>query len=104
MDLPTLWAAIIAFAVMAYVVLDGFDLGVGLLFPFVDGEAERDEINARILEDVNASGRAFLSHTKLGGHHVLRLAIGNIRTERRHVVEAWTLLRDAASRISCNTT
>ncbi len=33
-DLPTIWAAIIAFAVLAYVVLDGFDLGVGILFPF----------------------------------------------------------------------
>lgn len=33
-DLPLIWAAIIAFAVLAYVVLDGFDLGVGILFPF----------------------------------------------------------------------
>ncbi len=29
---------------LAYVVLDGFDLGVGILFPFVRGEAERDEM------------------------------------------------------------
>jgi aromatic-L-amino-acid decarboxylase len=65
---------------------------------------ERDEINARILEDVNASGQVFLSHTKLDGRFVLRLAIGNIRTERRHIAEAWTLLRDAASRISSSTT
>lgn len=33
-DLPLIWAAIIAFAVLAYVVLDGFDLGVGILFRF----------------------------------------------------------------------
>jgi aromatic-L-amino-acid decarboxylase len=72
--------------------------------PSGTGEVERDEINARILEDVNASGRAFLSHTKLDGRFVLRLAIGNIRTERRHVAEAWRLLRDAASRLSSNTT
>ena len=32
MDLPLIWAALIAFAVLAYVVLDGFDLGVGILF------------------------------------------------------------------------
>jgi cytochrome bd ubiquinol oxidase subunit II len=44
MDLPLIWAFLIAFAVMAYVVLDGFDLGVGILFPFVKGEAERDEM------------------------------------------------------------
>ena len=33
-DLPTVWAFIIAFAVFAYVVMDGFDLGIGILFPF----------------------------------------------------------------------
>jgi cytochrome d ubiquinol oxidase subunit II len=43
-DLPFLWAGIIAFAVLAYVVLDGFDLGVGILFPYVQGERERDEM------------------------------------------------------------
>ncbi|KPH81586.1 cytochrome d ubiquinol oxidase subunit II [Bosea vaviloviae] len=44
LDLPFIWAALIAFAVLAYVVLDGFDLGVGILFPFVSGEAHRDEM------------------------------------------------------------
>jgi cytochrome d ubiquinol oxidase subunit II len=44
LDLPFVWAGLIAFAVLAYVVMDGFDLGVGILFPFVDGEAERDEM------------------------------------------------------------
>jgi cytochrome d ubiquinol oxidase subunit II len=44
LDLPLLWAGIIAFAVLAYVALDGFDLGVGILFPFVDGEAHRDQM------------------------------------------------------------
>ena len=60
-------------------------------------DAEADAVNARILDRVNASGEAFLSHTKLGGRHVLRLAIGNIRTERRHVRRAWELLREAAA-------
>ena len=43
-DFPFIWAGLIAFAVLAYVVLDGFDLGVGILFPFVEGEANRDEM------------------------------------------------------------
>lgn len=60
-------------------------------------EAERSAINARILAEVNASGRAYLSHTRLGEAYVLRLAVGNIRTERRHLEEAWRLLRDAAA-------
>jgi aromatic-L-amino-acid decarboxylase len=59
-------------------------------------DAERDRRNAEILQRVNASGEAYLSHTKLGGRYVLRLAIGNIRTEERHVRRAWELLKDAA--------
>jgi len=41
-DLPLVWASLIAFAVLAYVILDGFDLGVGILFAFVKGERNRD--------------------------------------------------------------
>jgi cytochrome bd ubiquinol oxidase subunit II len=42
LDLPFIWAGLIAFAVLAYVVLDGFDLGVGILFSTAREEAERD--------------------------------------------------------------
>ncbi|WP_152452555.1 MULTISPECIES: cytochrome d ubiquinol oxidase subunit II [unclassified Roseivivax] len=41
-DLAFIWAGLIAFAVLVYVVLDGFDLGVGILFPFARSEKERD--------------------------------------------------------------
>jgi cytochrome bd ubiquinol oxidase subunit II len=44
LDLPMIWAALIAFAVFAYVALDGFDLGVGILFPFFSGKSQRDEV------------------------------------------------------------
>jgi len=43
MDLPVVWAFILAFAVFAYVVLDGFDLGIGILFPTLDGPGERGQ-------------------------------------------------------------
>ena len=43
-DLPTIWAFIIAFAVFVYVVMDGFDLGLGLLFPLFPEKADRDVI------------------------------------------------------------
>jgi len=59
-------------------------------------EPERDRANAEILQRVNESGEVYLSHTRLNGAFVLRLAIGNIRTERRHVERAWELLRAAA--------
>ena len=42
LDLTTVWAFVIAFAVFAYVVMDGFDLGVGILFPWIHGREDRD--------------------------------------------------------------
>ena len=41
-DLPFVWAILIAFAVLAYVMLDGFDLGIGILFPASSDAAQRD--------------------------------------------------------------
>lgn len=41
-DLTILWAGIIAFAIMMYVLMDGFDLGLGILFPFAPDEEARD--------------------------------------------------------------
>jgi aromatic-L-amino-acid decarboxylase len=52
-----------------------------------------DEENAAILERVNASGEIFISHTKLDGRYVLRLAIGNDRTTEDDVRRAWDVLR-----------
>jgi aromatic-L-amino-acid decarboxylase len=59
-------------------------------------EAVLDERNAAIMDLVNRTGEVFLSHTRLGGRFTIRLAIGNLRTEERHVARAWELLRDAA--------
>ena len=41
-DLPLIWAIIIIFGIMMYVVMDGFDLGIGILFPFIKGDSDRD--------------------------------------------------------------
>jgi cytochrome d ubiquinol oxidase subunit II len=43
-DLPLIWAGLIAFAVLAYIVLDGFDLGIGILFPWGRTEEHRDQM------------------------------------------------------------
>jgi len=56
-------------------------------------ETELEKLNASLLDAVNASGEVFLSHTKLDGRFVLRLAIGHIRTEERHVRRAWELVK-----------
>ncbi len=42
LDYPLVWAFLIATAILMYVILDGFDLGVGLLFPFLGGEQRKD--------------------------------------------------------------
>ena len=55
-----------------------------------------DEENEALLERVNASGEAFLSHTKLNGRYVIRLAIGNAWTTEDDVRRAWDALRREA--------
>ncbi len=57
------------------------------------------EDNERIVERVNRSGELFLSHTRLDGRYVLRLAIGNERTTEDDVRHAWAALREAVGRL-----
>jgi aromatic-L-amino-acid decarboxylase len=62
--------------------------------PDMDG-ARVDALNRRILDRVDASGEAFLTHTVLDGRVALRLSIGNVRTTQKHVDRAWELLEEA---------
>jgi aromatic-L-amino-acid/L-tryptophan decarboxylase len=55
-----------------------------------------DEINRRIVEKVNRSGKLYLTHTVLGGRYTLRMCIGQTNTEARHVEAAWQRLQEAA--------
>jgi aromatic-L-amino-acid/L-tryptophan decarboxylase len=55
-----------------------------------------DEVNQAIVERVNRSGELFLSHTRLNGQYVIRLAVGNERTTEEDIARAWTALRAAA--------
>jgi aromatic-L-amino-acid/L-tryptophan decarboxylase len=67
------------------------------------GETREDvleALNVEVLQQVNATGEVFLSHTRVGGRYALRLAVGNIRTGQRHVERAWQLTRDAAECLS----
>ncbi len=74
--------------------------------PSIEGEAEEvrgkrlDAVNEAIMHGVNATGKAFLSHTKLNDQLTLRLSIGNIRTTEKHVKEAWDLLNEQLIQLS----
>jgi aromatic-L-amino-acid decarboxylase len=54
--------------------------------------AELDRFNEELLEAINATGQVFLSHTRLNGSLVLRLAVGHLRTTEAEVTRAWELL------------
>ena len=62
------------------------------------GDPEADDRATRaLLETVNASGRAFLSHTVVDGRYAIRVAIGGVTTGREHVDALWDLLRSTAA-------
>ncbi len=61
-------------------------------FRHVDG----DEASERLMAAANASGRVLLTHTRLDGRFVIRVAVGTQATERRHVDELWALVADLA--------
>jgi aromatic-L-amino-acid decarboxylase len=56
-------------------------------------------MNERLMNEVNARGKVYMSHTKLAEKLTLRLAIGNIRTSREHIRLAWDELNEVLERI-----
>jgi aromatic-L-amino-acid/L-tryptophan decarboxylase len=74
--------------------------------PRVEGEtdveraARLDALNEAIMNNINATGEIFFSHTRLHDIFTLRLAIGNIRTTEEHVRRAWELLNQELRRLS----
>jgi aromatic-L-amino-acid decarboxylase len=60
---------------------------------FAASATEIDRRNERLLAAVNSEGPVFLSHTRLRGRYVLRLAVSNLRTKAEHVDQAWMLIR-----------
>ncbi len=59
-------------------------------------------LNQRLLAEINASGKAFLSHTVLNGKFVLRFAIGNYQTTEQDVCETWGLISETAQRLKAS--
>ncbi len=61
-----------------------------------------DEVTEKLLKEVNATGRAFLSHTILNGHFVLRFAIGNFMTSEADIRETWAMICALGSQLVSN--
>jgi aromatic-L-amino-acid decarboxylase len=57
-----------------------------------------DEVNEALLARINATGEIFISHTKLNGRYVMRLAVGNEHTTLEDVRRAWDVIRANAAR------
>ena len=59
-----------------------------------------DALNEKLMNSINESGKAYISHTKLNDKFTLRVSIGNIRVEERHIEELWRLLNEKLGEIS----
>ncbi|XP_072951960.1 tyrosine decarboxylase 1-like [Typha angustifolia] len=62
-------------------------------------EEEINEVNRRLLEEVNASGKLYMTHAVIGGVYVIRFAVGATLTEERHVRSAWKVIQEHADEL-----
>ena len=65
----------------------------------ITDEAKINEINERLLQTLNASGKLYMTHTKLNGKYTLRMVIAQTYVGKNHVENAWKLIRETAGKI-----
>ena len=65
----------------------------------IENEAVLDGLNERLLHAINDDGRLYLTQNRLKGRYTIRVSVGGTWTERRHVEEAWALIREIAARL-----
>lgn len=66
--------------------------------PSGHSETELDQLNTQVLQQLNASGQFFLTHTRLDGKYCLRLVAGQLNTTQQHVQAAWQRIQELARR------
>jgi aromatic-L-amino-acid decarboxylase len=74
------------------------DAGAGSATPATTNKL--DQVNREIVERINASGRAYLTQTRLRGRTVMRIGLGNILTTEEHLRQAWELIQETASELN----
>jgi aromatic-L-amino-acid/L-tryptophan decarboxylase len=74
-------------------------------FRFLGGDNNRsvagrlDRLNSEIVERINASGRVYLTQTKLRGRTLMRVGLGNVLTTEEHLRKAWEIIQETASKL-----
>ncbi len=68
----------------------------------ISNESELEQLNSRIIDRVNATGKVFLSHTKLHGKYTIRVAIGNLATTEKHISLVWKVIKQEQKLCSTN--
>ena len=63
-------------------------------------ESNVDHLNSDIVEKINASGRVYLTQTKLRGRTVMRIGLGNVLTMEEHLRNAWEMIQETASELN----
>src|SRR5437667_4094251 len=67
-------------------------------FRFIGADEKKlDQLNSNIVERINASGRAYLTQTKLRGRTVIRIGLGNVLTTAEHLRKGWEIVRNTAA-------
>ncbi len=59
-----------------------------------------DEVNQKLMDNLNGSGDLFLTHTNLSGKLTLRLSVGQTHTQERHVEQAWRRIQEEATKLT----
>ena len=62
-------------------------------------EEELDELNRRIMDEINAGGNIYMTHTRLGGRFALRVSIGQTYTRSHHVENAWRIIQRTSAKV-----
>jgi len=62
-------------------------------------ENKLDRLNSEIVEQINASGRAYLTQTKLHGRTVMRIGLGNVLTTEEHLRNVWKMIQRTTDEI-----
>jgi aromatic-L-amino-acid decarboxylase len=69
-------------------------------FRYTKGDAAKiDALNSEIVEKINASGRVYLTQTKLHGRTAMRIGLGNILTTEQHLRNVWELIQETAEKV-----